>query len=92
MSITITLTDAQERTLRRAAETRGKRDDELARELLQREIEALACEMLVEPGGPQPDATERANAFRAWAEGHRRDTALLTDAGISRASIYGHTR
>lgn len=42
MSITITLTDAQERTLRRAAETRGKRAVELAGELLQRDLEVLA--------------------------------------------------
>lgn len=32
---------------------------------------------------------ERAEAFRAWAESHRRDTPLLSDFAVSRESMYG---
>jgi hypothetical protein len=31
---------------------------------------------------------ERARAYREWAESHSRDTPLLSDAAISRESIY----
>ena len=31
---------------------------------------------------------ERARAYRAWAESHSRNTPLLSDAAISRESIY----
>jgi hypothetical protein len=35
---------------------------------------------------------ERARAYREWAESHSRDTPLLSDAAISRESIYSDDR
>ncbi len=35
---------------------------------------------------------ERARAYREWAASHSRDTPLLSDAAISRESIYSDDR
>lgn len=35
---------------------------------------------------------ERARAYREWAESHSHDTPILSDAAISRESIYGDDR
>jgi hypothetical protein len=37
---------------------------------------------------PSLSPSERAAAFRAWAEGHPRNTPLLSDQAISRETIY----
>jgi hypothetical protein len=42
-----------------------------------------------EKNSQDTQALERAEAFRAWAESHRRDAPLLTDEAISRENIYG---
>src|SRR5579859_6347416 len=40
--------------------------------------------------GPVLSPTERAAAFRSWAESHPRNTPVLSDEAISRETIYSH--
>jgi hypothetical protein len=40
------------------------------------------------PRGPALSPTDRAAAFRAWAQRHPRNTPVLSDDAISRETIY----
>ena len=51
-----------------------------------------ALHSLVVTCGPVSTPTERAAAYRAWAESHPRTTPVLSDEAISRETIYANRR
>lgn len=79
MSITLTLDPAVEKRLVSRAQERGLTIDAYLEDLVKKEA-ALAA-------AAQRSGWEKAQAFVAWAKGHR-STSLLSDEAISRASLY----
>lgn len=61
-------------------------------EALDSAFQALAPGKDSEPGKARPalSPSERAAAFRAWAENHPRNTPVLSDKAVSRETIYSH--
>lgn len=85
MTLTIDLGPEQEARLLQEAARQGLD----ARDYVRRLIEShLPPHSVAPPLTTTASPQERARAFRAWAESHRRDTPLLSDDAISRESIY----
>jgi hypothetical protein len=79
VDITLTLKPEVERGLLARARERGLTLDAYLDDLVKREAGIAA--------GGQMSGKERAEAFVAWAKGHRA-TPPLSDEAISRSSIY----
>jgi len=79
MNITLTLDAEVEKGLLARAQAHGLTLDAYLKDLVKKEA-ALAV-------GPKRSGKEKAQAFVAWAKGHR-PTKLLSDEAISRASLY----
>ena len=84
VAMTIELKPEQERILREALREGRFQSVEQALD------EALHSIVPSRSVGPALSATERAAAFRSWAESHPRNTPVLSDEAISRETIYSH--
>ena len=80
MSATIELKPETARKLLELAESKGVSVDELLRALM---LETPPAS--ISNGG---SASDRAQAFRAWASSHPKTTAILSDEAVSRRGIY----
>ena len=85
MNLTIELSEEKTAALRAQAEARGltveRWIEQIAGQLADAEFTSFAHLQKIDP-------KEWARRFHEWAEGHDRTTPLLSDAAVSRESIY----